>query len=991
MKVAVLSVGLFILTVFASPTRAQDILKVGGFSGIGAVGEIAEGKGFLEAEGITVEFDRVRSSKEQMRNFISGQYDIIQTNADNIIAWAEGQGADPGTNDFIIFMGGYRGLARDLIVAPEISGFADLRGKVLAVDAVDTGYAGVLVYMLRENGLTLNQDYTLKSVGNTALRTESMLQGDTVAGFVRMNDELGQKGFRVLARSQDYISDYARNVAAARSDWAEQNRDQLVRYIRAMIRASYWLLDPGNREEAVAILESTAERPRAEAEQVYEEAMDPDFGFISGARIERSGIKRVIQLREVIGAMTPPLPSPEKYIDEGYYRDAILSLSEQANERAILADDLQRSARQFTFQLAARSGAARGEEIYYFKCWVCHNQYTVKTESRAPHLKDLYQRSRLMNGRPVNDENVTAKIRDGGPLMPAYRHTLNDADIADLVSYLRDGKCCFEGEEPPPNPWYRAIAEPSAELQVRNNLDGGPTGTVQESTGDPLEGIMVQLVSRETSIRTTVYSDEAGHYEFPKLPTGIYTLRIARPLEFKPFRRESVPIDGATELDRIILERVADTELLPVTLNIAGQLSGAEWLMNLSGTNEVKRMVVKTCNWCHAYQLAFRTRYDEAGWRNVIDRMTHYGGSLLVNRRATGRLPPEEEEMLVKWLADILGPESVIPPVKPLPGATGPATRVIVTEYELPRLWLATHDVAGDSAGNLWYSPHRSPYIGKVNPHTGFTQEYRIPDTPGAHPGTHWITVTQDDMVWSSQNWAHKLTRLNPATGEFHQITPPPRTQPDGSPLPVNTPMGGNWVVAPDGYIWKARESMVVKVDPETGRYVETYPIKNVTGTYGSAVSWDGKYFAGGSWPNDWVILLDIEEKGQVIETRARTRHQGPGRGFFDPFGNGWFGGKGGALVRIDSRTNRVKEFFAPIPYSSFYEANADKNGEIWASGVQTGRYFRLDPKTEKWITYVLPEPYSHNRKSWIDNSTDPVSLWYVDHNSYLVHIQPRE
>jgi len=39
----------------------------------------------------------------------------------------------------------------------------------------------------------------------------------------------------------------------------------------------------------------------------------------------------------------------------------------------------------------------------------------------------------------------------------------------------------------------------------------------------------------------------------------------------------------------------------------------------------------------------------------------------------------------------------------------------------------------------------------------------------------------------------------------------------------------------------------------------------------------------------------------------------------------------------------------------------------------------------------VLPEPYSHNRKSWIDDSTDPVSLWYVDHNNYLVHIQPRQ
>jgi hypothetical protein len=29
------------------------------------------------------------------------------------------------------------------------------------------------------------------------------------------------------------------------------------------------------------------------------------------------------------------------------------------------------------------------------------------------------------------------------------------------------------------------------------------------------------------------------------------------------------------------------------------------------------------------------------------------------------------------------------------------------------------------------------------------------------------------------------------------------------------------------------------------------------------------------------------------------------------------------------------------------------------------------------------------DRESWIDNSTSPVSVWYVDHDGWLVHIQP--
>jgi len=106
MKIPVLFFGLFLTMASPCHSQAEDILSVGGFTGVGPVGEVAERKGFLKAEGITIEFNRVRASLELMRNFVSGKYDIIQTNADNVIAWAEGQGVDPEPNDFIIFMGG---------------------------------------------------------------------------------------------------------------------------------------------------------------------------------------------------------------------------------------------------------------------------------------------------------------------------------------------------------------------------------------------------------------------------------------------------------------------------------------------------------------------------------------------------------------------------------------------------------------------------------------------------------------------------------------------------------------------------------------------------------------------------------------------------------------------------------------------------------------------------------------------------------------------
>ena len=172
---------------------------------------------------------------------------------------------------------------------------------------------------------------------------------------------------------------------------------------------------------------------------------------------------------------------------------------------------------------------------------------------------------------------------------------------------------------------------PNARAQSGHKLLGGAQGSVRSAEGELLEGIMVQLISQQTAIRTTVYSDDQGKFEFPRLESGAYTLRIARPLEFQPYVRESVTIAGASKLEDIVLERVSKTEFLPPTPEILSQLTGAEWLLNLEGTAEEKRTFMVSCNWCHSYEQVFRTRYDEPSWDIIVDRMVRSAGSPLIN------------------------------------------------------------------------------------------------------------------------------------------------------------------------------------------------------------------------------------------------------------------------------------------------------------------------------------------------------------------------
>src|ERR1043165_9242092 len=107
--------------------------------------------------------------------------------------------------------------------------------------------------------------------------------------------------------------------------------------------------------------------------------------------------------------------------------------------------------------------------------------------------------------------------------------------------------------------------------------------------------------------------------------------------------------------------------------------------------------------------------------------MTHGAGSPLIHMRPQGRVNPEAEAKFAKWLASVRGPDSKDPPFVTLPRPQGRATRVIITEYELPRLELATPDVAADGKGNVWYSPHRSSYIGRLDVRTGHVDEFHIP------------------------------------------------------------------------------------------------------------------------------------------------------------------------------------------------------------------------------------------------------------------------
>ncbi|MGE5302397.1 MAG: ABC transporter substrate-binding protein [Alphaproteobacteria bacterium] len=305
---------------------AEDVIRIGLFNKDAAI-IAADTKGFLKAENIRVEISSVTDSPTLLRNLISGKYDLILNNADNVIAWAEGQGADPQPHDFVIFLGGSQGVNQKLVAASAINDFKDFKGKVLAADAPTTGYAIVGVYILKKHGLELNRDYSFKAFGNTVARADAMSRGEAFGAMMNMADEEIQKrGFKVLAHSEDYVKHYARGLGATRRPWANANEELLVRFVRAMIRATDWVMEAKNKEEVIRMLLPENKNNQARAKEMYEENTSPRFGFTPRSRIDIDGIRTIIELRETAGLMKPPVPKPQKYIDERFYNKALATL-----------------------------------------------------------------------------------------------------------------------------------------------------------------------------------------------------------------------------------------------------------------------------------------------------------------------------------------------------------------------------------------------------------------------------------------------------------------------------------------------------------------------------------------------------------------------------------------------------------------------------------------------------------------------------------------
>jgi ABC-type nitrate/sulfonate/bicarbonate transport system substrate-binding protein/L-ascorbate metabolism protein UlaG (beta-lactamase superfamily) len=280
---------------------------------------VAERLGLFREYGIEIE--KVPSAaSEAMRAYLAdGTVDIVDDGLDNAVAMTL-QGAD------VVIVTGSSLIDQELIAQADNRSIADLRGKTIIVDAVNTQNALLLKKMLLDHGLRAGTDYQLKTV-NIRRLPELQAHPEYAAGMLTGTAAIQARklGFASLGASGATVGRILGSGSYVRRQWAREHADLLERYIAANIAAQRWILDPANKTQVIDVLMATSQPavPIDVATEAYASLLAGNGALTRDLRFDPQAFARFLALRaEVEGSWGGKAPAPAKFLDLSYYQRA---------------------------------------------------------------------------------------------------------------------------------------------------------------------------------------------------------------------------------------------------------------------------------------------------------------------------------------------------------------------------------------------------------------------------------------------------------------------------------------------------------------------------------------------------------------------------------------------------------------------------------------------------------------------------------------------
>jgi virginiamycin B lyase len=542
-----------------------------------------------------------------------------------------------------------------------------------------------------------------------------------------------------------------------------------------------------------------------------------------------------------------------------------------------------------------------------------------------------------------------------------------------------------------------AFALASAGLPpARAQTPAALTGQVTSGEEGPMEGVLVSAKKAGSTVTISVVSDAQGNYSFPaaKLEPGQYSLRI---------RAVGYDLDRPASVD-LAAQQPAKYDLkLRKTEDLAAQLSNAEWLASFPGTDQQKNAMLG-CVGCHTLERVARSTHKPDDFIHVtLPRMQGYVNQSIPAapqlRRGERRMEERGDQrvQVYRGMADFLGGVNLSSgpqwsyALKTLPRPKGRSTRVVITEYDLPRETIQPHDVVIDSDGIAWYSSFGEQFLGRLDPKTGKASEYPVPmHKPGYPTGFLGLRTDKAGDLWLGNMYQATMVKFERKSETFKYFPLPPEQNIDAAQVNMVSPQSSHV----DGKVWSQNNGFagVHRLDLATGQIETWEPFKDAPKGEPHNIydvvpdSKNNVYFT--DFRQKHIGRIDAKT-GEIKLFAILTPSPALRRGQMDSQDRLWFGEyRGDKIGMFDTKTEKFTEWSMPTRWTNPYDVTLDKNEEAWTGSMLNDRVVRLNTKSGDFTEYLLPRT-TNIRRVFVDNSTTPVTFWVgSNHGASIIKLE---
>lgn len=231
---------------------------------------IAKEKGFFEKNNVEVELILEEEYSEAQELYINGEVDgVFEVFSDTIFHNSE------GIPTRVVCVLDYSDTGDVIIGKPEFNSLADLRGKKIAIEGVNS-FSHLFVLTALENAGLRESDMQFKNVPAREVLT-ALEEGKIDAGHTwePTKSQALEKGYKILGEAGD-VPGIITDVLAFNAKIIKMRPDDIQRIVKSILEARDFVYT--NRDEALEIMSRAEGMTREEIKQGIEGVHQPDLG-----------------------------------------------------------------------------------------------------------------------------------------------------------------------------------------------------------------------------------------------------------------------------------------------------------------------------------------------------------------------------------------------------------------------------------------------------------------------------------------------------------------------------------------------------------------------------------------------------------------------------------------------------------------------------------------------------------------------------------------